>query len=140
MIFLAQTDTTAGLLSKDLKALNYVKNRPLNQPCLITTAKFSQLLNLARVPKKFKNRVRKAKKTTFLYKNKRAIRVIKDEKHEKFLANFDWLYSTSANKHGKNFDEKWARSVADVVVDENFSQNGASKIIKVSNRNIKRLR
>lgn len=140
MIFLAQTDTTAGFLSKDLKALNYVKNRPLNQPCLITTAKFSQLLNLARVPKKFKNRVRKAKKTTFLYKNKRAIRVIKDEKHEKFLANFDWLYSTSANKHGKNFDEKWARSVADVVVDENFSQNGASKIIKVSNRNIKRLR
>ncbi|MDL0089505.1 Sua5/YciO/YrdC/YwlC family protein [Campylobacter gastrosuis] len=140
MIFLAQTDTTAGLLSKDLKALNAIKNRPLNQPCLITTAKFSQLLNLTRVPKIFKNRVRKATKTTFLYKNKRAIRVIKDERHEKFLAKFDWLYSTSANLHGKNFDEAWARGVADVVVDENFSQNGASKILKVSNRNIKRLR
>ena len=57
MIYLVQTDTTAGFLSKNLHEINHIKNRDLNQPCLITTASFSELLGFARVPKKFKNLV-----------------------------------------------------------------------------------
>ncbi|MCV3371069.1 Sua5 YciO YrdC YwlC family protein [Campylobacter lari] len=131
MIYLAQTDTTAGFLSKDLKALNNLKKRPLKQDCLITTAKFSELQKLTRIPKYFKNTIRKSKKTTFLYSNSKAIRVVKDCAHEEFLKQFDWLYSTSANKHGKKFDEKWARQNADEVIDENFFENSASKIFKL---------
>ncbi|WP_279177052.1 Sua5/YciO/YrdC/YwlC family protein [Campylobacter insulaenigrae] len=131
MIYLAQTDTTAGLLSKDLKALNKLKKRQLNKPCLITTAKFSELQKLTRIPKYFKNTIRKSKKTTFLYSNSKAIRVVKDCTHEEFLKQFDWLYSTSANKHGKKFDEKWARQNADEIIDEFFFENSASKIFKL---------
>ncbi|MCR6572615.1 Sua5 YciO YrdC YwlC family protein [Campylobacter insulaenigrae] len=131
MIYLAQTDTTAGFLSKDLKALNKLKKRQLNKSCLITTAKFSELQKLTRIPKYFKNTIRKSKKTTFLYSNSKAIRVVKDCAHEEFLKQFDWLYSTSANKHGKKFDEKWARQNADEVIDEIFFENSASKIFKL---------
>lgn len=69
MIFLAQTDTTAGFLSKDYKELNRAKRREQDQPCVLATAKFSELKNFVRVPQKFKNFVRRAKKTTFIYAN-----------------------------------------------------------------------
>ena len=140
MIYLAQTDTTAGFLSRDFGEINRVKERPLEKPCLITTSKFSVLQTLVRVPSKFKNRVRKSRKTTFLYPNSKAIRVVKDCRHAKFLDMHGWLYSSSANLNGAKFDESWARSVADEVVDEKFHESAASKILKVSIRNIKRLR
>ncbi|MDR2342471.1 MAG: Sua5 YciO YrdC YwlC family protein, partial [Campylobacteraceae bacterium] len=34
MIYLAQTDTTVGFLSKDIKVLNALKKRPLDKPCI----------------------------------------------------------------------------------------------------------
>ena len=46
MIYLAQTDTTAGFLSKDFREINALKRRAADKPCLITTAKFSELKNL----------------------------------------------------------------------------------------------
>ncbi|HGG0190430.1 TPA: Sua5 YciO YrdC YwlC family protein, partial [Campylobacter lari] len=122
---------TAGFLSKDLKALNALKKRPLDQACLVTTAKLSELTKLTRVPNHFKNTVRKSKKTTFLYPNSKAIRVVKDCSHANFLKNFDWLYSTSANEHGKSFNYQWAISNADVKVDEFFFESSASKIFKI---------
>lgn len=140
MIFLAQTDTTAGLLSKNLTKLNIVKNRPENQKCLITTAKFSELKKFTRVPNKFKNFIRKSKKTTIIYPNLQSIRVVKGCKHEKFLLENGWFYSTSANLHGQNFDEIWARKVADFVVDEKFWQSTPSKIYKISRLKIKKIR
>ncbi|EAI7260469.1 Sua5 YciO YrdC YwlC family protein [Campylobacter lari] len=138
MIYLAQTDTTAGFLSKDLKALNNLKKRPLKQDCLITTAKFSELKKLTRVPSHFKNTIRKSKKTTFLYPNFKAIRVVKGCAHEEFLKEFDWLYSTSANIHGKKFDLQWAMQNADKMVDEKFFESGASKIFKL--RGVKKVK
>ncbi|AQW86731.1 threonylcarbamoyl-AMP synthase TsaC [Campylobacter pinnipediorum subsp. caledonicus] len=140
MIFLAQTDTTAGFLSKNANEINKIKNRQLDKPCVITTSKFKILSELTRVPNKFKNRIRKSKKTTFLYPNLKAIRVIKDGRHSNFLDLHGWMFSSSANLHEKPFDEAWARSVADVVVDENFKNNSPSKILKVSISNIKQLR
>lgn len=131
MIYLAQTDTTAGFLSKDLKALNALKKRPLDQACLVTTAKLSELTKLTRVPNHFKNTVRKSKKTTFLYPNSKAIRVVKDCSHANFLKNFDWLYSTSANEHGKSFNYQWAISNADVKVDEFFLKVVPQKFLKL---------
>ena len=83
MIYLAQTDTTVGFLSQDLKKLNAIKNRPLNQPCLICVSKFRNLQNFSRIPKKYKNLIRRSKKTTFIYPNSQAIRVVKDHPHTK---------------------------------------------------------
>ncbi|QKF92916.1 Sua5 YciO YrdC YwlC family protein [Campylobacter sp. CCUG 57310] len=140
MIYLAQTDTTAGFLSKDFNEINRLKNRPLHKPCLITTSKFSELKTLVRVPDKFKNLVRRARKTTFLYPNLKAVRVVKECAHAKFLDQNGWFYSSSANLSSEKFDEAWARSVADVVVDENFQENSSSKIYKLSKINLKKIR
>lgn len=139
-IYLAQTDTTAGFLSKDLKALNLLKQRDVNKPCLITTAKFSELKKLTKIPNKFKNTIRKAKKTTFLYPNKKAIRVVKNHPHEFFLKKFDWFYSTSANKHKKSFDKIWAIKKADIIVNDVFFEGKSSKIFKISRTKIKKIR
>ncbi|TKX32533.1 Sua5 YciO YrdC YwlC family protein [Campylobacter aviculae] len=131
MIYLAQTDTTAGFLSKNLEEINTLKGRVKNKPCLITSAKFSELQNLTRVPKGFKNLVRRAKKTTFIYPNNQAIRIVKDCKHAEFLSQNGFFYSSSANKHGKKFDEIWAKSVADVILDKVFFESTPSKILKI---------
>lgn len=140
MIYLAQTDTTVGFLSQDLKRLNTIKNRPLNQPCLICVSKFSALKELSRAPKKYKNLIRRSKKTTFIYPNSQAIRVVKDHPHTKLLDKLGWAYSTSANPHKKAFDIEFAVANADIIIDTKFTPAQASKIYKISKTNIKKIR
>lgn len=86
--------------------------------------------SLARIPKSFKNLVRRSKKTTFIYPNNQAIRIVKECKHANFLSKNGYFYSSSANKHGKEFDEEWARSVADIILDEKFFRKYPIKNIK----------
>jgi tRNA A37 threonylcarbamoyladenosine synthetase subunit TsaC/SUA5/YrdC len=141
-VYLAQTDTTVGLLSKDKEKLNRIKNRPINQPILREVDSLDTLKTFVRVPKKFRKVVRRATKTTFIYPNKESFRVIKDEMHLEFLQKFKWFYSTSANRHKEKFDISWAKSVADVVVEDKrgLFEGEASKIIKLGKRRCKRLR
>lgn len=68
MLYLAQTDTTAGFLSKDEREINKAKGRALQTPCILTMSSLKELVSLVRVPKTHKNLVRKAKKTSFIYK------------------------------------------------------------------------
>ena len=68
MLYLAQTDTTAGFLSKDEREINKAKGRALQTPCILTMSSLKELARLVRVPKAHKNLVRKAKKTSFIYK------------------------------------------------------------------------
>ncbi len=141
MIYLAQTDTTAGFLSEFKEDLQKIKPRN-DKPFLITTTTFKTLKTLARVPKKYKKIVRRARKITFVYPNNKAIRVVQNSPHTKFLKDFDFLYSTSANKSGKEFNEEFAKNITDVIVEDNrgFSQKKASKLIKLSKTIKKKLR
>jgi tRNA A37 threonylcarbamoyladenosine synthetase subunit TsaC/SUA5/YrdC len=141
-IYLIQTDTTVGFLSQDKEKLNKIKNRPLNQPVLIEVDSLATLKKFTRVPNRFKNRVRKSKKTTFIYPNKKSFRVVKDEKHLEFLKKFKWMYSTSANLTGKNFNKKWAKSVADIIVEDKrgLFEGKASRIYKLGKNKIKKIR
>ena len=140
MIYLAQTDTTAGFLSKDLTKINQIKRRRIDTPCLITLAEFAKLKDFTRVPSKFKNRIRRAKKTTFIYPNLRSFRVVKECKHAEFLSTHGWFYSTSANLHGAKFDEKFAREAANIIVDETFFESAPSRILRISRSNLRKIR
>ncbi|PAF46983.1 Sua5 YciO YrdC YwlC family protein [Helicobacter sp. 12S02634-8] len=115
-IYLAQTDTTAGLLSTDSARLNAIKGRAIDQPVLKEVDSLLTLTNTLRVPAKFKNRVRRATQSTFIYPNHQAFRVIKDVMHLGFLQRFTQMYSTSANKTGKGFVYQEALEMCDVVV------------------------
>ena len=142
LIYLIQTDTIAGFVSRDAKKLAKVKRRPLNKPFLINADSFKTQKELSRVPNKFKKRVRRAKKTTFIYPNKKAVRVIFDSKFKDFLKNFGWLYSTSANESGKEFDFKFAFENADIIVEggKGFQSKNASYIYKLSKNRMKKIR
>ena len=72
----------------------------------------------------------------FIYPNAKAIRVIKDSSHDKFLKKFNYLYSTSANESGKGFDRDFAFSKADIIVEDRrgFSEENPSKLMKLSKK------
>ncbi|MDR0666256.1 MAG: Sua5 YciO YrdC YwlC family protein [Campylobacteraceae bacterium] len=140
MIYLAQTDTTAGFLSKDKEALNRLKKRPLDKPCILCLASFSEIV--PRIPSRYKNLVRRAKKTTFILQNGFSFRLVKEGAHAKFLRKTGAMYSTSANETGKSFDINFAKSKADVIIEDErgFFEGAPSAILKLGKKKIKKIR
>lgn len=142
LIYLAQSDTTAGLLSLDFQKLNHIKGRSENKPVLCEVDSLQRLKTLTRVPNKFKNKIRKSAKSTFIYPNHCSFRVVKDELHLCFLNHFGKMYSTSANKTGKEFYYKEAVSMCDILVIDKrgISSTISSSIFKINNTKIKKIR
>lgn len=140
LIYLVQTDTTVGLLSQDREKLNRVKKRGINQKVLREVESLKTLQDFSRVPKRFRRRVRRAKKTTFIIKEE-AFRVVSGE-HLNFLRKFKWMFSTSANETGKSFEKEWAIQKADVIVIDKrgLFEGEASTILKVNNSKLKKIR
>jgi tRNA A37 threonylcarbamoyladenosine synthetase subunit TsaC/SUA5/YrdC len=141
-VYLVQTDTTVGFVSQDKARLNLIKGRNPSQPCLICVPTCKDLLTKVRVPNLFKNRVRRAKKTTFLYPNGEAVRIVLEPYHRLFLENFGWAYSTSANPTKKTFDLEYAKENADEVIEDErgFFEAPASALWKLGLKRARRLR
>ncbi|MBE0491644.1 MAG: Sua5 YciO YrdC YwlC family protein [Sulfurospirillum sp.] len=142
LVYLAQTDTTAGFLSQDPQALGLCKQRDDRKPFLICLESLQTLQVFTRVPKKFHKRIRRSKKSTFIYPNKQAYRVVKDEKHLQFLEKFRWFYSSSANHSGSFFELAYAKQKADIIIEDTrgFFEDTPSKIYKISRSSIRRIR
>ncbi len=141
MIYLKQTLTTVGFLSKDKHRLNSTKHRSKDQPLLQEVCGFADLS--ARIPKIHKKMVRNMSRTTIIAPNNYSFRVVsKETTHEKFIQKFGAIYSTSANKHGEKFDMDWAKTKADVVVydRQDFVELEPSSIIKLGKTKLKRIR
>ena len=138
-VFLAQSDTTVGFLSQSSKRLNEIKKRPLDKKFITLYNSFNSLNK--RTPLKYRNLIRRSKKTTFILKNK-AFRVAPSAFKSELLKKHTWFYSTSANQSGETFDATFAKRSSDVVVSDidGFSEKSASRLLKLSNTNIKRLR
>ncbi|WP_180609529.1 Sua5 YciO YrdC YwlC family protein [Helicobacter pylori] len=132
LVYLAQSDTTIGLLSKDSERLNALKNRPKNQSVLIESADFTTLKSLVRAPNAFKNFIRRSAKTTFIYPNSKAVRVVRG-RHGDFLKRFKTLYSTSANLTQCAYDKEIAFKLADVIVSDErgLFESSSSKIFRL---------
>ena len=131
-----------GFLSFDKIALANAKYRDINQPFLICVDTIKKQKCLARTPQKYKKMIRRSNKTSFIYPNKKAIRVVKEGAHNKFLRKFDFLYSSSANISGKDFDTKFAYNKADIIVldKRGLHSSQASKIYKISKYKISKIR
>jgi len=142
LVYLAQTDTTVGFLSQDSKRLKNIKNRDSNKEFIISVNSFRALKTFARVPCKYKKFIRKAKKTTIVYPNNRALRVVKSQKHLNFLNKITWAYTTSSNPSGAHFDEKFATQKADILIYDKYGydEKTPSKIIKCGKISKRRLR
>jgi tRNA A37 threonylcarbamoyladenosine synthetase subunit TsaC/SUA5/YrdC len=142
-VYLVQTDTTVGFLSSNSTKLSHIKQRDFRQKILQETDSFHTLKKHTRVPNKFKKYIRRSKNTTFIYPNKNSFRVIsQDSDHYNFIKKFNIIYSTSANKTKQPYDERFALDSSDVVVytKDNFFISSGSKIVKVTNFKLKRIR
>ncbi len=142
LVYLIQTETTVGFLSQNSEKLAFSKNRNKTQAFIKCVDSLETLKEFTRVPARFKNQVRRSKKTTFIYPNNQAIRVVKDEEHLKFLKKLKWAYSSSANLTQKNFDENYAKQKADIIVEDKrgFFEANASSMMKINSKKARRLR
>jgi len=142
LVFLVQTETTVGFLSQNSKKLAVSKQRNKKQPFIRCVDSLQTLKEFTRVPKKFKNRVRRSDKTTFIYPNGEALRVVKDNEHLKFLKKLKWAYSSSANLTSKTFKVSYAKQKADIIVEDSrgFFESTPSSMIKINYNKMRRLR
>lgn len=141
MLFLAQSDTTAGFLSQTPQEINHAKGRE-GKEILLEVDSLQTLKSFSKIPQRHKNLVRRAKKTTFIYPNKKALRVVCDELHLEFLKHFGALYSSSANPTRENFSYEFASQKAQVLIQDSrgFFQSSPSKIYKLNQLTLKRIR
>jgi tRNA A37 threonylcarbamoyladenosine synthetase subunit TsaC/SUA5/YrdC len=72
--------------------------------------------------------------------NTNSYRVIKDKQHLLLISRLKWAYTTSANLSNKDYDESFAREVADVIVEPLNAKQISSSIYRLGNINIKRIR
>ena len=82
-----------------------------------------------------------AKKTTFIIQNN-AYRVVKNHPHARLIEHYRWLYSTSANESGKEYDEYFCRTNTDIIIEDSrgFITSKPSTILKLTSTHSQKLR
>ena len=140
IVFLTQTDTTIGFVSQNSEKLTAIKQRPPHKHYIKAVNSLSTLQTFTRIPKQHKNRVRRSNKTTFIMPNTCSYRVIEDKHHLLLLNRLQWAYTTSANLSNENYDEKFAREHADVVIEPLKDAISASNIYKLGKYTMKKVR
>ena len=116
MLFLTQTDTTIGFVSQDASKIDRAKRRLPDKHYIRVVNSLETLKSFTRVPNAHKNRLRRAKRTTFIMPNGLSFRVVKDTEHNMLLDRLKWVYSSSANLSGAEYDEGYAKDNAEVQV------------------------
>ena len=140
-LYLTQTDTTIGFVSQDPKKIDKAKKRKPNKHYIQVVNSLETLKQFSRVPNKYKNQVRRAKRTTFIMPNGMSFRVVKDTEHNLLLDRLKWVYSSSANLSGAEYDETYARDNAEVILSFPKQRNGeASTIYRLSQTNKRLIR
>jgi len=140
-IILVQTDTTVGFLSQNVTQLSEIKARTSNKPFIQVFTDFKTLKESSyRIPNRQKNRVRRAKKITFIVKN-RAFRVA-TYLQDSSLLQTGWNYSTSANEASKNFDRVFCEEKADIIIENKYllHEGDASSLLKINAKRTRKLR
>ena len=140
LVFLTQTDTTIGFVSQNAEKLTQIKQRPPHKHYIKALPSLKVLKSFMRVPDIHKNRVRRARKTTFIMPNGHSYRVVQDKHHLLLLNRLGWAYTTSANLSNAPYDEKFAKEAADVIITPLEQKYQASNIYKLEKNSLKRIR
>ncbi len=140
-LYLTQTDTTIGFVSQDSKKIDQAKKRKPNKHYIKVVNSLETLKTFTRVPMKHKNRVRRAKRITFIMPNGLSFRVVKETEHNLLLDRLKWAYSSSANLSGAEYDKAYAQEQTEVIVSfAQTKQGNASRIYKLGQNNMKVIR
>jgi len=140
-LYLTQTDTTIGFVSQDSQKIDQAKNRLPNKHYIRVVNSLETLKTFTRIPQKHKKRVRRAKQTTFIFPQGESFRVVKDTKHNLLLDRVKWLYSSSANLSGAEYDELYSKDNAEVIIVFSTNRKGsASKIYLLGQKRMRLIR
>ena len=140
-LFLTQTDTTIGFVSQDASKIDRAKKRLPNKHYIRVVNSLETLKTFVRVPQEHKNRLRRAKETTFIMPNGLSFRVVKDTKHNILLNRVKWLYSSSANLSGAEYDELYAKDNVEVIVTfSSHKKKSASTIYLLGQKRMRLIR
>jgi len=140
LVFLTQTDTTIGFVSQNAEKLTQIKQRPPHKFYIKAVNSLQTLKTFTRVPSSHKNRVRRSTKTTFIMPNGHSYRVVQDRHHLLLLNRLGWAYTTSANLSSEDYNEKFAKENADVVITPLKQKHSASNIYQLGKITLKRIR
>jgi tRNA A37 threonylcarbamoyladenosine synthetase subunit TsaC/SUA5/YrdC len=140
-VILAQTDTTIGFLSQDAASLARIKGRKSDKPFLKVFASLALLQKSLRVPIKYRTTLRHARRTTFVIKNQ-AIRYVNDPSHSRLIQKYGWLYSTSANQSGHEYNRDFCFQHSDIIIEDarRFNPSKPSQIYRLTPTQLKKLR
>jgi len=140
-LYLTPTDTTIGFVSQNPNKIDQAKRRLPNKHYIKVVNSLSTLKEFTRVPTVHKNRVRRARRTSFIFQNGLSYRVVKESQHNLLLDRLKWVYSSSANLSGADYDESYAKKQAEVIVSiPRKVQGRASKIYYLGQRRVKVIR
>ena len=140
LIFLTQTDTTIGFVSKNAQKLTEQKLRPPHKHYIKAVNSLKTLSRCTRVPSLHKKRLRRSRKTTYIMPNGYAYRVVKSPSHLLLLDRLEWCYTTSANLSGMAYDQQFAYRAADIIVTPLQGDRQPSSIYKLGKTTLKRIR
>jgi len=136
-IFLTSTDTAIGFISKDSLSLDKAKHRAKGKKYITALPSLKKLKK--RVPKKYKNLVRRSKKTTFIIDKNFSFRIVKDKKHNLLLKRLGWAYTSSANKSNQEYNYNYAYQKTDIIIYP-LTSSSPSTILKLGKQKIKKVR
>jgi tRNA A37 threonylcarbamoyladenosine synthetase subunit TsaC/SUA5/YrdC len=140
-LYLTPTDTTIGFVSQDASKIDVAKRRLNDKHYIRVVNSLEMLKTFTRVPQKHKNRVRRAKRTTFIMPQGKSFRVVKGTKHNLLLNRVKWFYSSSANLSGAEYNEVYAKKMTEVMVSFPSGNSGKpSKIYRLGHGVIKSIR
>ena len=141
-VFLTPTDTTIGFISKSSSRLDIVKKRQSDKEYITALSSLKQLKLETRVPQKYKNRVRRANKSTFIFPNGNSYRLVKNLQHKNLIDKLGLSYTTSANISGGEYNRIFAEESADIIISFHKSDKNskASEIFKITTKSIKKIR
>jgi tRNA A37 threonylcarbamoyladenosine synthetase subunit TsaC/SUA5/YrdC len=139
-VFLTQTDTTIGFVSQNEKRLTEIKQRPPHKHYIKAVNSLKTLKSLTRIPSLHKKRIRRSEKTTYIMPNGYSYRIVKNRHHLLLLDRLKWAYTTSANLSEMPYDETFAKKAADIIVTPLTEKRKASRIYKLGQSTIQRIR
>ncbi len=140
-LYLTNTDTTIGFVSKDSSKIDIAKNRADNKKYIRVVKDLKTLKSFTRVPNRYKNLVRRSVRKTFIMLNGDSFRVVKGSKHNLLLDRLNYAFSSSANLSGELYNREYALNQAEVIIGEPNSKSlNPSKIYKLGVERIKSIR
>jgi tRNA A37 threonylcarbamoyladenosine synthetase subunit TsaC/SUA5/YrdC len=139
-VFLTQTDTTIGFVSQNKKKLTELKQRPPHKHYIKAVNSLQTLKSLTRIPSFHKKRIRRSEKTTYIMPNGYSYRIVKDKHHLLLLDRLKWAYTTSANLSDMPYDETFAKKAADIIITPLAEKQQPSRIYKLGQFTIQRIR